>query len=147
MAISKTYRLITLVLATAVLMSSFGFAMDMHYCQNELKSISLFGTAESCHDQKVPASTTMACHEPAEQDAPPCEDDCCSQQTLQIADHDTPEIVVPSVLLPSVPFFVAFVQAFVLGTFRTVDTVIPHHIDPPPGLNKDLLVMIQSFLL
>ena len=47
---SSTYRLIALMMAFLMFFTSAGFTMDMHYCGGELKSVSFFGKAKTCHD-------------------------------------------------------------------------------------------------
>lgn len=50
--ISNTYRLIALSMALLMFATTLSFSIDMHYCNGELQSISLFGIAESCQVQQ-----------------------------------------------------------------------------------------------
>lgn len=49
--LQRTYRPIALLMAILLLTSSVSFAVDMHFCKGELKSISFWGKAPSCHEQ------------------------------------------------------------------------------------------------
>ena len=62
-----------------LLISTFGFNVDMHYCNNELKSINFFGKAKSCHSESkvCPFHKNMIIEKSVTKD-------CCSNQTVEI---------------------------------------------------------------
>ena len=43
---------VALLLCSIVLFSSFGFTLNMHLCQGEVKAISLLGEAQKCVEMK-----------------------------------------------------------------------------------------------
>ena len=55
--ISNTYQFTALMLAFLMFFTSTGFAINVHYCQGELKSFSFFGKSKTCNemaDEVVP---------------------------------------------------------------------------------------------
>lgn len=51
----KAYRVIALIMAILIGVTSISFSMDMHFCQGNLKSINFFGKAKDCHALKKKA--------------------------------------------------------------------------------------------
>jgi len=58
-----TYRSLSLLMAFLVFTSSISFAIDIHYCGGQVKSINLFGEAEKCHEmeQESKAASNNEC--------------------------------------------------------------------------------------
>ena len=71
------HRIGHIILALLVFISSAGFVLNMHYCQDELKSIAIFFEAEPCHQEKQVTHCPFHNHEnqPEEQDSKGCCDD------------------------------------------------------------------------
>ncbi len=55
--VSTTYRVFAFMMAFWMSFMSFGVAVDMHFCGDELKSTSFFGEAEKCDMHKGDNST------------------------------------------------------------------------------------------
>ena len=71
-------------MAFMLLLSSTGFAMDVHYCQDQLKSISLIGKAKSCHEKQE----TPPCHHKKDSLSKAEKDNCCHNETVVIEKSD-----------------------------------------------------------
>lgn len=52
-------KLLHIVLAQLLLLSSFGLVVNKHYCQDQLKSVAFFAEAKSCHTANMPANCPM----------------------------------------------------------------------------------------
>lgn len=79
----RTYRAAAMVMAFLMFFTSMGYSVDLHYCKDELKSFSLFGKAESCHEtmSKCPRHAQM-------QSSSKEEKGCCSNKLVIVDDLD-----------------------------------------------------------
>ena len=136
-----------------MLVSSTGFSIDLHFCQGNLKSFSFLGEAKSCHAMELMKSCShqkKACHAApvVQEESADCQKDCCSNKKIEIsADEDAQKIQVESLTPKQIKFVTAFVKTFVLGHTDLSQHIIPHLNYKPPLLNKDITILIQSFLL
>jgi len=127
----------------AILMftTSISFAVDIHYCKGELKSLSIFGKAKSCHQQKA----TPTCPHHAKMQQQQEDSNCCdNESTFVQADIDK----IPSSIefTDLQQFVVAFVQIFFLrNSFEQEDIAFEHY--KPPLITRDIPILVQSFLL
>lgn len=79
----------SLLLACLMFISSTGFSMYKHYCGGNLKEISLFEEAESCHETELVKQQKESCpfhkHDNKELEA---EDNCCTDEYKRIVLED-----------------------------------------------------------
>jgi hypothetical protein len=144
------YRPLALSLAFLMFFTSAGFAVDMHYCQGQLKSFNFFGKAKNCHEmeQKVvscPHHGTMVVPTAG------CEEGkkgCCQNevqyfQSDQDKNFQTADLVAgkqgPQPALPSVPLFPHLIQQ--------TGNKVTFACYKPPLREKNIPVLFQSFLL
>ena len=74
-----TRRLFAFGLCGLIYFTTVGFAIDFHYCNGQLKSISLLGKARSCHE----ASKSCPNHNKQKEETPTLKKDnfdCCSNE-------------------------------------------------------------------
>ena len=146
--------------------SSVSFSIDMHYCLDELKSISFFGKAKSCHEKAAitPKNkgckhhqkkkvTTKACaaHQQKSQTSKPCamdEKNCCENKTLHFqADFDEQVQPLSFINTELQQFVAAFVTTFVVNDC-SIESETTSFIDyQSPLIARDIHVLIESFLL
>ena len=133
--------------------SSTGFSIDLHFCQGQVKSFSLLGKAKSCHEQAAKShckKKQKACHAPrtTQNELGKCKKDCCSNKTIKIEQNqEAKKLQTLEITTSQVQFVTAFVQVFLLAENDLDNIIIPHLNYVPPLLNKDIPVLIQSFLL
>ncbi len=148
--LSKTYRFISLSLAGLMLVTSVGYAIDMHFCQGNLKSYSFFGKAKNCHEgEKV--NVTCLHHQKISsnsEEARLLKKDCCSNKTLHFQLQQN-QINQNSDVLISQP-----IQSFVLpGRIPLWQAINPDQVRSafehykPPSITREIIVLIQSYLL
>jgi len=141
-----------LTLALVMFVTSMGFAVDLHYCKGQLKSFSFLGKAETCHEMsKTTPAKSCPMHAKLVQDEDGCSmemKDCCDNKVLYIQsdqdqkvptynfeiDRSLDQFVVSSVLL-YFNEFLGDVASPLVSQYK------------PPLLLRDVLVLIQSFLL
>lgn len=152
---NKTYRFIALSLAFLMFFSSAGLAVDFHYCQGKLKTLGIFQDAKSCHELVANTShchmaEKSSCHKKAMKSS--CSKDkgskgCCDNEKVFIlldADYGAAEYV--SLNIVQVQFVAAFITIF-YHLFLETDSSRSHFNNyKPPPLDRDILVLVQSFL-
>ena len=146
-----TYRIFALVMAFVIFATSVNVAIDMHYCQDQLKSVSFFGKAKSCHSEVAPMMKNCPHHQKmmADSNSPSIEKkDCCNNKTVYIqSDLDQFTSSSDFLLNQELQHFVA---AFVAVFFKnqTVEispsTFLAYQ---PPIISRDFSVLFQTFLI
>ena len=152
------YRITATLLSALMLISSTGVAMDMHYCQDILKSVRLIGEAPTCHDQEA-KEKMPACHKKAIQKAEKqchkndstseeeeCQNDCCSHEVIH-AQLDADYLKSEQNQLEYNPQLTqVFLSTFILIYQSNSELVKDHFLNyKPPLPDKDIPVLIQSF--
>ena len=153
--INRTYqRIIPLTLAFLMLMSSVSFAVDMHYCNGQLKSVSLFGKAKTCHEKAITNEKPTCPHHQKMQEQSNSngdeivKNDCCENKTTIIqADDDRAK---SDLAISTIQQLQSFAIAYVL-TFHSKITTDKQSIQDisyyPPIISKDIYVLSEAFLL
>ncbi len=143
------YRIIAFSLAMLLLLTSSGLTLDMHLCQGNLKSINLFGKAKSCVElaqKKQCHKATKSCHQQVDSEKKSCKKGCCENQSTSIKlSTDLVEAQTPFFSVHDLQFVAVFVYAFELSNY-TISTHLSKKYKPPL-LNRDIPVLIQSFLI
>jgi len=145
-----TYRLIALFLALLMFTTSAGFAIDMHYCQDELKSYRLFGEAENCHEKAEAKACPHHAKMEMEKEGRAMErDGCCHNETLLLqADQDqSTQSFEYAVNKPLQQFLAAYIVAFHKGLQLEEAQKADFLHYKPPSISRDISVLTQSFLL
>ena len=132
--------------------TSVGFAVDIHYCQGQLKSISFLGKAKSCHEMSD-ATQMKNCpqHKKMLEQNKNCSldnKDCCGNKTFHFqSDQDKVVQTYDFAVNKQLQQFVAvYVLVFFSNNLVETDTS-PFNSYKPPLVFEDILVLIQSFLL
>ena len=147
---NRIYRLIALALAFLMFFISAGFVVDAHYCQGELKSISVFGKAKTCHDM-IASAIMKSCphHEKMVVEKKSCSPDkkCCSNKTIYLQSDQDQQIQIPVVSKQLQQFVIAYIMVFMPNDFNNEHGALVFARYKPPLISKDILVHHQSFLL
>lgn len=148
---NSTYRFLALSLAFLMFTTSVGFAVDMHYCQGQLKSVSFLGKAKTCHDI-VDAAPMKNCphHKKMMKKNNNCsadKKDCCDNKTMHFqSDQDQAVQTLDFTNKHVQQFIVAYVTAFFNNHLFETDSPSFNDYKPPIVL-MDIPVLGQSFLL
>ena len=136
------YKLVHIILAGLVLISTTGIVVNKHYCQNQLKNIALFSKAKSCHDINKVSSCPLHNNHQNEDKG------CCDEETDFIKSDE--EFVMTS------SDFVDLEQPAVLATIYILlqlelpsfDANTLHYLTyKPPIVFRDIPVLLETFLL
>ena len=126
---------VSLVLASLILVGQVGLPLHLHYCKGILESISVFGKS-ACEDHEEVVTVSACCRKAA----PSCEKDgnaCCNDQTTILTQDLTsllPQLITASmpalpVGLPNLPRFVAAsIPVIPPPTWTTADLGPPIYI-------------------
>ena len=149
----RTYqRIISLTLALLMLVTSVSFAVDTHYCNGELKSVSLFGKAKTCHEKAVEQDKpTCPHHQKMQQQSNDDEitkNDCCENKTtiIQADDDRTKSDLVAPTFQQLQQFAIAYVLAF-HAKITTDKQSIQEYSYQSPIISRDIYVLSETFLL
>ena len=143
MTLKSTYRIISLITALMVFISSVGFSADVHYCKGEFKSFSLIGEATSCHTAKK----SCPHHQETKVDEEK-EKDCCNNQKVEVDDLDTDYTLATDIELTDLEF--KFITSFVYSFFdlTTVHVAKSSFLEKKVKLpSRDIYVLLGRFLL
>lgn len=146
-----SHRITAFSMAWLMLLSSTGFSMDVHYCQDQLMSISFFSKAKSCHDkQDSPPchKVKKTCHNQKENITESDKDNCCHNETVVIekSDFDATNAQIATMQDIQFDFVAAFVAVCVFNYIVETD----HQSYPlykPPLPDRDVQVLYQTFLI
>lgn len=72
-------RIVNIILALLVFISSSGLVLNKHYCMDELKNTAIFFKAKSCHEESMMANCPMHKHLAGSE-----KKDCCNDEAEYI---------------------------------------------------------------
>lgn len=148
----NTYRIFALVMAFVIFATSVNIAIDMHYCKGELKSVSFFGKAKSCHSEIAPAMKNCPHHQKMRAESKDNysadEKDCCNNKMVYIQSdldqfNSSSKVVVSQELQQ---FVAAFIAVFFKNQIveELSSTFLAYQ---PPIISRDISVLFQTFLI
>lgn len=149
--LKSTYRLIALMMAFLMFFTSAGFAMDMHFCQGKLKSVSFFGKAKNCHEMTDSPMMNCPYHKKMMAEKKGCSEDknCCSNKTVHFqSDQDQQVQNFDFVVCKQLQqFVIAYIAVCIANDFNIGHEAIPFVHYKPPLIQRDIPTLNQSFLL
>ncbi len=149
----RTYRTMILGMVFLLLTTSTGFSLDIHYCQGKIKSIGLFGEASSCHETTEESSCnkkTEGCCKAKKTSTKDTRKDCCKNKTVNIqfdadfTDAQTTPVIEPQNLQYTTPLNVFYAYRYNLDF---LGSIVRYSNYKPPLLDRDIPILVQSFLL
>ena len=136
-------KISVLGLAAIIFITSTGFQLSAHYCSGQLKSFKLFGKAEVCkYEQPVKKPCPMH-----KEMAAKTKNDCCNNEDIQLDPSAYEAVAVAKVLVDHSFDFIEPQQLASISIARWdahVDFTTQYR---PPPIDRDIPVMVQSFLL
>jgi hypothetical protein len=137
-------------MALLMLLSSTGFSMDIHYCQNQFAGFSFIGKASCCKK----AVNTKPCHSVKTKKLNGInqaeKDNCCHNESIVIekADLDATNVQYGTINDIQFDFVVVPVSVaeFLINYNAQLD-VVPFDQYKPPLPDRDIQVLYQTFLI
>lgn len=153
-------RILNIILAFLVFFSTTGFVVNKHFCQNELRQVSLFVKGESCHHKMEKMASMEAC--PMKGMKKSCSKDgscsnqqsskkkknCCHDESRYVKSEQTQE--KQSVEFPQLnnPVLVGVLFIALKIELPSIDAhTLPFLTYKPPIVGNDIQVLLQTFLL
>lgn len=136
-------RLLHIIIALLLLISTTGFTISSHRCGGHLVSVAILGEATNCYG----GTTQMAVCKRTEQTAFDCKKGCCQDSKDYFkADIDEQQTVFSyQVKLPQIAFVQRNFLPLLMPASTRVSTIFPPF--PPPDINRNIAVFFQIFRL
>lgn len=135
-------KAIHIIMAAAVLISTTGITINMHFCHDQLIDLALYAPAESCCD----ASKEVACdHQVGISQTDHCEDDSIVVEALEDFLGSSLAINFDCNQSTDLLFYIAL-QYSIPGANENIKSIVPDYYLPPPYQEVELS-QIQSFLI
>lgn len=122
------------LLALLVLVSTFSFTVDKHFCGSILVDLAVFSEAETC-GMEMDSEMGLA------------EDSCCTNQKTAVEGQDELKISFQSLDLDQQVLLTTILYTFINPFEGTPLEVIPFKDYSPPLLVADIQVLDQVFLI
>lgn len=133
------HRSVSVVLALLVLVSTFSFTVDKHFCGSFLVDMAVFSEARTCG---------MSMHTGSEAvDKAMAEDSCCTNQKVQVEGQDELKISFDSLDLDDQLFLVSYAFSYVNLFEGLPQQIIPFRNYSPPLLVSDIQLLDRVFLI
>lgn len=131
-------KISTTLLSFIVLFSSMSFAIDEHYCGNNLMDVSYFGDADNCCSEEATMNSSSSSVK---------QNNCCKDETtlLESSIFNKEKFINLQHIDAEVLFFKA--NSY-LGTYKDIAIEIEYYTDfSPPDIAQDIQVLHQAFLI
>ncbi|MCD8401746.1 HYC_CC_PP family protein [Tenacibaculum finnmarkense] len=131
-------KIATIILALLVLISTFSFTVEKHYCGDFLVDISYLGEADNCGT----LVTKNTCETLVKKKK------CCKDEVYQIdGQDDLQKVSSTKISFETVTLFVAFHASYQL-LFQEIETQLAtHQYYLPPDLITDIQVLHEVFII
>ena len=131
-------KIASITLAFVVVFATSSFTVDMHFCCNKLVDMAVFSKAKPCKDKETDKSS---------KECSLGQKDCCSNATFVKKADDNTKKAHFGFSKDTIVFLQIFFYTYV-NLFEGLELkVVPFTIYDPPFLEKDILVLHETFLL
>ena len=135
------YRILSFSLACLMLLTSFDYSVNLHYCQDSFAGITFSNNAKSCSSKTAPCSSMK--NITAEDEDP----NCCKNKKVHIDDLDE-EYTSPTIVdFVDQPLNLNGIFDINVLTSNFRKQVISYTSYRPPPLDIDYQVQYQVFLI
>ncbi|MDE3741077.1 HYC_CC_PP family protein [Maribacter polysaccharolyticus] len=132
-------KISSFLMALIVLLSTFSFTIENHYCGDILVDSSLYGKADSCGMDVQQSSDSGECDL--------TQKNCCSNETLSINGQDDLKISFEKFNMEQQLFVVSFIYSYI-NLYEGLDSnIVPFKDYSSPLLVRDVQVLDQTFLI
>ena len=135
-------RFLALMLSSMIFLSSTGLSIDMHFCGDHLRSLSLFGDAKSCMEK------INSCQKHAVKvEDKRCPIGCCSDKTVVVESQDNIFVQNLPITLDIQLTGCVFASYFNKIVEPSNEFIPSPLIYKPPKIIKRIYTLVESFLL
>ncbi|MEN8124478.1 MAG: hypothetical protein ABFR32_05050 [Bacteroidota bacterium] len=134
------HKILAFILALVVLFSTFSFTVEKHVCMGEVTDVSYFTKVDSCGMIEDDCKLNDAKHTSFEKE------NCCDDIQELIPGNQNEQQAIQSLELPPLQFI--FISAYsLISIFENTELITPIYGPLPPLIDKDILVLYQTFLI
>ena len=125
-------------MALVVLLSTFSFTVDMHFCGDRLVDTAIFQKAEGCGmEVQKPSNSAFTLKK----------NSCCSDQQLVISGQDELQLSIDKITFEQQFFIAAFNNAYA-SLFEVEEAQLNNYKDyNPPLVVRELYKLDESYLI
>ncbi len=132
-------KIVSFLLAVAILSTTTSFSMNAHYCCNEIVDIAIMSNARSCYE--TPQKTPLKKCTPEDQS-------CCNNKSfVKIGDNLQTVLFDYDYDYNSFVFLSTFFHTYVNLFKGLKNQVVPFKQYVPPLVSKDIIVLHETFLI
>lgn len=133
------HKMMSMLMAVVVLISTMSFTIDMHYCGDELVAATFFKKAETCGMEMQKQNTPSECST--------VKKNCCSGEQLVVDGQDDLQLSVNKISIDQQVFLLSFTYAYhYLFLSETEKDLSPSQY-PPPRIVKQIYKLDESYLI
>lgn len=138
-----TKHILTMMLALLMILSSTGLTLAAHFCKGELKEMAFFMQEQNCCPPKAHSTDCGDCSEKNHAG------DCCENLSFCAELSEAADVGFRLENLQPVQYDLTFTVAYLAALLKPEaapeNTIFAHY--PPPVTERDIPVLVQSFLL
>lgn len=142
-------KYISLPLALLMFITSMSFSLDMHFCQDQLKSFNLFGEARSCHEKAKVSTCPHHQQEAQLSEKETSKKGCCENKSLEFELDQDKLLQLEkdfSTNLGLQYFVIGYVETFLLEV-KPLNTKLDIPIRSTPHIPRDIYALLETYLL
>ena len=133
-------KIASITLAFVVVFATSSFTVDMHFCCNKLVDMAVLSKAKPCKDKEQESDTSS-------KECSLGQQDCCSNSSIVKNADDNAKKAQFEYTSDNIVFLQTFFYTYI-NLFEGLELkVVPFTVYDPPFLEKDILVLHETFLL
>ncbi|XCF07440.1 hypothetical protein ABI125_06175 [Tamlana crocina] len=134
-----SYKIMALLMAVLVLITTTSFTIDMHYCGDTLVKMALFKKAKDCGMEMEKPSADEGCSITKK--------NCCDDKQLSIEGQDELQLTVDKISFKQQVFIATFVYTYI-NLFEKYNLDINSFIEyKPPLVVRHLYKLDETYLI
>lgn len=150
MTSNKTYKFILFQLAVLIFVSASGFAINVHYCGEDMQNFSLWGEAEACNgteklDKQLEIDSCMLSQKSSQEEIQP--EKCCSNKTYKIENNSDKKETEKGVNTNKTQLIATYLAVHNLVDLIIGEASINYSHYSPPALIKKRNLVFECFLI
>jgi len=133
-----TKKISATILSLVVLFSSMSFTIDTHYCGGNLVDISYFGEADNCGVEEMQMDSDVTKIK---------KNKCCKDEITIVESSTFNKEELITIQINDIEFVFAFAYSYINSNQNILLENEYYKDFSPPGIDQDILVLHQSFLI
>ncbi|HZH88370.1 MAG TPA: hypothetical protein VFD78_04245 [Chitinophagaceae bacterium] len=135
---SLFHKVLSLLMAILVLFNTMSFAVDIHFCGDDLIDFSFIQNVADCGMEEV---TIASCHEDVDKAS------CCKDDQIVVESEDDVQLTIDQISFEQQVFLASFVYTYFHLVAQQDDLDFPHKYYVPPLLIRDIQKLHETYLI